>query len=331
MRFNTVLRVICHLSLLSVVLGGCHHVSLTPETNAPAEQLVAQAVIKMHDGDTHVFMPVTIHGHAATVVLDLGADQNLLDRDQLTHFGIDTVDADGRLVVDSLTIGAVAERQIKVNGNAFVIAAPLRAPVAALKMPPFLGILGTPVLAHYDLAINGPTGEVRLYRPVSLRRTSETLHHIAAWFPSGITSGDCVPIQDESDDSHFVLFLLSVNGHAVLGDFDSGAAFDAMNMKAAQALGLTQHTPGVRPVDASQNVSFPGAGVASTIQYDLVGSDVAIGTRHLAPQTIRIVQHYPIRTVPLVALGLDAFRDRVIFISYSTRQVCLGAPRSVRP
>lgn len=301
--------------LVTASVLGCHQTGLTTATTPEPERLVAEASILKHGKmDEHVFLPITVHGHSVVTFLDLGADLNILDQDWFASLH-PTTDTDE---LDSLTLGTATEQHIDLMLSDF------KHPVPGL--PPVVGLLGTRVLSHYDLEFDGPAHQVRLYagRPLPPQATPRaSQNRQAAWLPPGITPADCTPRRGVSGAYQFVGFDLQVNGHPVSGYFDSGSKSTVMNLAAAHLLGITQHTPHVRllPADSGNRMPFGKGGRQKT--YIWQGVDITMGNQHLQNQEVHIFSGVPIEQ-PMVGLGLDAFRDRILWVSYSTNQVCLS-------
>ncbi len=127
-----------------------------------------------------------------------------------------------------------------------------------------------------------------------------------------------------------MLLPVELNGSSTLAEFDSGIHETIINWPEAARLGLTRTSAGVSPrAEAYTRFGIPNtsyiADVAITIHSDR--------TLQLSRTPIRISDYKftsptsgP-ESVPKVLIGLDQFRDRVLFLSYSTGRVCVGRPR----
>ena len=302
-----------------------------------SERLVAEAIIAPIDryGSQMVFLPVTIHAHPVTLILDSGTSGSLtLDSTGMALAGLsipamkDTTDSLGRSfqvghfplqVLDSLGIGTVEIPSVESSWmDMYDVVPPPGVPAQ------IVGILGAPVLRQFDLVFDGPARRVRLYQPAPERAgTSADLR--GGWFPAGLTSADCVPLvpiplrwETELDGVE-----LQANGHTVVGFFDSGSATTNMSVAAAKLLGITQHDAHVHllPPDSSPHFgdSFPGK------VYRVTGLTLRLGTRSIHNDTALVMTSFAAAgTYPVFNLGLDAIRDRRFMISHSTHQVCLG-------
>ena len=291
-----------------------------------AEPMVAVGVVRTTDDGQHVYIIAHLHGRAVTLILDHGTNSAMY----LSIPALDTML--GKTLppgepLDSLTIGTAVESQLPLVRVRVSLSAPAGWPVV-------LGWVGTPVLAHYDFLFDGPRQALELYRPPARGVVLDsTGPHVSAphWLPPGITPADCqpMPIVGAAKD-HLVGIPLQVNGHAIPSFFDSGADESYMNLAAARLLGLTQHTPGVHLVPPDSAGHFLGETAGH--QYRVTGLTLAMGSRILTSQTVWIVPHVPGpgEAGPIVNLGLRAFHDRRVFVSYSTQQICLSAPLDPR-
>ena len=260
-------------------------------------------------------MPVMVHGHPYTVVLDLGTTGNIFSSEATQQFG----GAGGAL--DSLMLGTSVSRNLSYDpfdgrfdeGD------------SARGLAPVVGLLGTPVLSHYDFVFDGPTDHVRLY--AATPRSASTGRHDQAWYPAGIQASDCVPMEPDPNGNDRVFFPLQSNGHAIHSMFDSGSETTNINLAAAKVLGITKRTPGIRltlPGEAGQFSMYNGQKV-----WRVSGFPIIIGTHTLRDGSINIYQHLPRETSPEdpeLSLGLDSVHDRTLFISYSTGQFCMSEP-----
>jgi hypothetical protein len=100
-----------------------------------------------------------------------------------------------------------------------------------------------------------------------------------------------------------------------------------MNMAAGKLLGLTQHDPNVQLIPDSLATMYPNGGGRD--KYIVTGLKLQVGPRPLTAIPVRIATQIPgaPADVPQLNLGLDALQDRLLFVSYQTRQACLGAAR----
>ena len=304
--------------LLLLTFGGCQPdpawSARRPSRPPTPERLVAEAAIRPTTaGEEAVYLPVTLQGHPATVLLDLGTNGALaLSRSAVRDIGLPEV---GTLA--SLSLGTAVERRIAFR--AVIEEFPIDAPEG---MSPVVGLLGSRVLSHYDLVFDGPSHRVRLYAPSGPRWFSSAPSE--RWLPTGITAADCVHMEVEPG-SRRAFISVRVNGHVLRGMFDSGSYGTNINVAAARLLGITGRTPGVHQLSADASPQF--VMYDSQPVWEVPAATLTVGTRQLTVTPLFLYPHLPRETGPddaELSLGLGAIRDRVLFVSYSTRQLCVG-------
>lgn len=327
-----------------------------PDTLLP-DTLLAEGTIQAGDGGTHAYLPVTIHGQTMTVGLDLGAPVGLFGVTVaatpidigIPRADVSAEDASGSVTpetpgipgtagaatgaatgavafqrLDSLRIGTAVERNIRI------------VPVHTISDPSgpgadeAVGFLGTDVLAHYDLAFDGPHHQVRVYAiPATARHASG---HPSVWLPAGIAPADCLPFTrvamlppfPGSQMDGLVGVRIQVNGHPLLALFDSGAGPTILDVRAGQLLGITPTSPHVQPLTADSALEY--AGGEKLQSWQVTGATITVGGRPLAQHPMLMITGTADFTagLPQFNLGLDAFHDRVLFVSYRSRQVCIS-------
>ena len=282
---------------------------------APASERLMGEALLVDDGrlTRHVYLPVTIHGQAASLLLDTGAPTGLnISRQWLREHGVSAAG-----VLDSLVIGKTVERNIPIDGSSGVNKVP--------GIPPMIGLAGNHWLAHYDLIFDGPAKRVRQYAPAA----SASGTPVTGWVPRGIIPGDCMPmLHVGADADHYPGLDLRANGQKIVGVFDLGSNATYMNVAAAKLLGIRQSTRNVHQVPPDSMTNFPGAG-ENHEWVITTGLVLTMGRRQLPDGPVEIYQTvneiYGDRTKPELDLGTDLFHDRILFMSYSTNQVCLGS------
>ena len=281
-------------------------------------RLVADAVMTRY-----VFLPVTLQGKAVTVLLDLGANGHLiLAQNAVDHLDLSVTPG----ILDSLRIGTDVVQNVPVevwDGEV-----PFDGPPPP-GLPPVVGFVGTKLLWRYDLLFDGPAHRVRLYQrspqPAPLSRAGRT--RAAGWLPAGMTQKDCLPLTVEAKhDSaeHGVSFPLQVNGHAIPSFLDSGADETTINLPAAQLLGFQASDSHVHVLPADSSQSYPGVGPMTV--WGWTGVRVTVAGKTLVVRDFRVAEHIPSvdESLPELDLGLDAIRDRLVWIAYSTNHICVG-------
>ncbi|MHB2034936.1 MAG: hypothetical protein ACYCVE_16440 [Gemmatimonadaceae bacterium] len=294
-----------------------------PPTTAAAEVRVAQArVVNMTPGKASgdkVVLPVVVDGDSVSMMLDVGTVETILNPALNPASGVKPAST-----IDSLVIGSTVQRNVPVQYANIV------APIPIPDLPPLRGVIGTSMLSHYDLLFDAPARRVDLYAPPPLGPASPV--PVNAWYPAGITAADCSPLVSRGARAPGIVGVDDVraNGQPMHSIFDSGAQPTIMNIPAARALGITRHSPGVQLLPPDSSLAYPGTGPMRN--YEVTGLHVRVGIRTLTAGPAIIVQRIPEyfdENLPELDLGLDAFRDRKLFVSYSTGQVCVG--RRERP
>lgn len=326
----------CETSLSSLLAGilfagsvlNCHAVSgargAAPVSLAPAP--IAEAPLvddsTMGAGFARALLPVTIQGHTLPFALDLGTSINELSETATAQFHLVVTEAVApgdkgpHPQLDSLTIGTAVQRHVHVaqtNASDYAEFGLAR------------GLLGTPALSRYDLVFDGPARRVRLY--------AQPATHTAAtpapgWLPPGITRADCIPMRGDPDGAHRVFFDLQADGHSIRGMFDSGYGWTYTNLAGARLLGLTQSNPRVHPLASEV---YAGRFTAT---WDATDMMLTVGAQHFPAPPILVFDALPRSgrpDDPVLVLGLDAIRDRILVVSYSTGEVCLGGSSAPRP
>jgi hypothetical protein len=194
-------------------------------------------------------------------------------------------------------------------------------------MAPTIGLVGADVLSQYDLLFDGPAHTLRLYAPpASVSRDTSAAARAAGWLPPGITASDCVPLTRDPNYPDRIFFPLEINGRVIHSMFDSGSPSTNTNLAGARVLGITKRTPNVQQLPLGlmgQFMKYNGQRVWEVPS----GLTMTVASRPLADVPIYIYQHLPRETGAddaELSMGLDAIQDRLMFVSYSTRRVCLG-------
>ena len=221
---------------------------------------------------------------------------------------------------------------------------------------PFDGLLGREVLSQFDLEVEVPRGVLRLYPRSAPRSDGDPL-----WLPNGLSARDCVPavvIRHDAFpdtmklDSEFVHGIDTIpavrrlwneeqlklpivaNGRRIDAELDTGMNQTIMNWAAARLLGLDRNSPTLRPdgVGGLTALAFkaqiqPGA---DTMNYQVAGIILRLGRRTLPADTVIIsdlsfVDFPRFLTEPLMLVGLRHLRNDLLFVSYSSRKVCIAA------
>lgn len=129
-----------------------------------------------------------------------------------------------------------------------------------------------------------------------------------------------------AQDDYYVSFPLEADGHRIPTFFDSGALETTINLPAARLMGLRKSDPRVHLLPPDSTNTYWD--VESQKAYTVTGVTIVAAGRPFPISPIVVSQHIPSPdpTSPEMDIGLNAFRDRLLWISYSTRQVCWSDP-----
>ena len=239
-------------------------------------------------------------------------------------------------VLDSLWVGQSLQRDVWLSENG--------AEEYRSRDDYIDGVLGRDLLSQFDLEFDMKTGRLRIYPTV-------VPGQVVRRIPPGLRSTDCVagvPIRLRADvdsaltrgdsdgaieDARRVIgeratdlvnleVPLTASGHRIASMFDSGANETIMNWAAARVFGLTPTSANVHRGSEAFH--------ADSIAYSVDGVVLAIGARRLAMSAPLVIDDgwFGVggAVEPRINLGLDAFRGLVLFLSYSTNTICVGAP-----
>ena len=179
----------------------------------------------------------------------------------------------------------------------------------------YAGILGNDFLRRFDFALDLPHQSLRLYP-----RDADGQSRLA-----GLDTLACVP--NLADDEGWVVMDVSVEGTPVRAIVDTGAGRSVFNWVAAKAAGVTPESPGITRSDRS--TQGLGAQRAETHHYQF--ERVEAGQTRFRPVESRIADISVFRALglserPAVIFGTNYLEDRVLTVSYSTKQICFSDP-----
>jgi hypothetical protein len=297
-----------------------------PAERVVPEPLVAEAPIwGANNGfKGYAFLPVTIRGHAATVVLNLNCTECdlLLSTAALARIGV-TWPQTTATHLNTLVIGTDVQRNVPLT----VTTKPNWSVPGPEALPPVIGTVGVHFLTtRYDIEYDFPHRRVRLYaippKPVAPSK---------AWLPAGFTLTDCgrmIPIPPGAGT--FTGVEMQLDGHPVTGVLEMGPYQEKMNNAALQAMGLTEHSSRVQPIPAGTlPPGYSHQGYVITKQVPEVHLRVGTHTFWTGP-----VQIFPVldveelltSTTPVMLMNLSTLRKVRLFNATSSQQVCIATP-----
>ncbi|HXC25573.1 MAG TPA: hypothetical protein VNU46_06635 [Gemmatimonadaceae bacterium] len=290
--------------------------SLSVSDSTP-ERLVAEAPIWGANNAFrgYAFLPVSIHGHAATVVIDLTCTQCdlSLSTAALAQLGVTVADTTAT-TFDELTVGTDTPRQVPltlIRKATWHIAGPP-------QLPPVVGLVGVHfVTTHYDLLYDFPNRRVRLYALPAPPRAPQS-----GWLPPGFTPADCgrmIPIPPGAAD--FTGFEMHLDGHPVTGVLEMGPYTPKMNRAAFDLLQVPTPSPRLHAV-------APGATDGGRPVLANVDVQLSVGTKVLGTGLVEVLPHLDVQAVlppgtPVMLWNLSMLRGVVFFNAMSSGRVCL--------
>jgi len=308
------------LSLLGLHPGGG-----LPAVRSSPERLVAEAPIwgANNGWKGYAFLPITIHGHAATVVINLNDEGDLsLSTAALARMDVTLPDTSNTSTLDSLSIGSDVQHHVPIDF--------IRRPNWTVARPPavspVVGVVGVHFLTtHYDLLYDFSGKRVQLY---AFPPYSTGTHK--AWFPSGIKPSDCGRmVYIPPGAGTFTGMELRLDGHLVTGVIEmfpyggeeAGQGDEKMNRDAFQAMGLTEQSPRVQPVP-----DLP-AGTMNQV----TNVHITVGSHNFWTGSVKIfpsldAQEKMKANTPIMLLNLTTIHHVVVFNSVSDQLVCLSTP-----
>ena len=279
----------------------------TPASPEP-EKLIAE--IPIHEsklGDVTYFLPVTIHGHAATLFVNLASWGDLgLSPDALKRLGVTLTDT---TQLDSLTIGPVTEHNVVMKRNWRVNVSKLQVPP---NLPPVVGAVGVKFMSYYDVLYDYPSHRVRLYA-----RPKHPVNPRDAWLPPGIKPTDCgrmVHVPPPGAGTYTGVEM-QLDGHPVIAALETISTGEKMNPEAVAAMGLTDSSPRIQPL---QSIAKQVMDVHMTIGSNMFWK----GPVMIFP--VAVGELFPNK--PVILISLSTIDSVVLFSSNSSEQVCVGKP-----
>ncbi|MBV9735748.1 MAG: clan AA aspartic protease [Acidisphaera sp.] len=264
----------------------------------------------MRDG--FVAAPAAIDGTPVTLLVDTGAEGTLVTPDladalhlprdnrhlsRLYGPGGELLSANAAL--RSLRVGPFDLPDRRVNVGAL--------PQNRGNAGPFGGILGADILAHFDVDLDIPRGELTFY----------AVQDCAGRFLPWDAPYGAVPALRSRYDRFLV--SLEVDGTPLSAVLDSGARASVMSEAAAARLDVDAQALAGEPAGSGEGIDRN----AMTYHRHRFAS-VRVGAE--------VFNDQPIEVAPLrlregdMLLGADFLRTRRVWISYSTGQVFIAAP-----
>jgi hypothetical protein len=285
-----------------------------PLMRSAPETLVAEAPIwGANDAqDGYAYLPVTVHGHATTLLVDLTCtkcDINL-GADAVAAAGIPEIKA---ATLDSMTIGTDVQHNLPIT--ILTSLGPLPTPP---NTPPIIGSVGVNFLTtHYDILYDFPHRRVRLYAMPAKKVAAEQ-----AWLPDGFSPASCGPmISIPAGAGTFTGMQMKIDGHPVTGAIEMGPYIPKMNEAAFKLLGLPDKSSRVQ-------LAEPGEVDGHPIVARVSGVEMMVGTKVFGTWDNEVLEEVDVQSLlpnnpPVMLMNLSMLRDVILFNSTSSQQVCI--------
>jgi hypothetical protein len=287
-------------------------VLLTPAAMACEVRPVATVPVDM--STPNLVVHATIDGASVPLILDTGAERSVLDavaakrlgiaRDEWVDtgmVGIGGVEHQRNALPRTIVLGGVALHPRSVAPG---ISLPVgHMALGAIGGEPIAGLLGTDLLAAFDLALDGPAHRLTLY---DVRGCSG---RFLPWSQPYDAIPTLRPVRD------MLMVPARIDHRVMLALIDTGSASTLILAPGMYRLGLTEAL--LEDDQAASARGFgPGSLPAHLHRFDAltIGSDTTpdprlwVGDGHVMP----IVD---------LLLGADWLRQRVVWLSYATTQV----------
>ncbi len=277
------------------------------------------ATVKLDASSTNLVVPVSIDGTTVPMILDTGAERSMLDLDTVqrlriardewvatTMRGVGGVERQRNALPQSVMLGGIALHARSVAPGLSLPVGHL--PFGAQGGVPIAGLLGTDLLAGFDLMLDGPANRLTLY----------DVQGCAGRFLPWTRPYDAIPTIRPVRDT--LLVPVRLDGRVLLGEIDTGSASTMVLAPGMQKLGLTEAM-----LDDDQAVLTHGVGPdALTVRRHRFGA-MAVGTETEANPVLWVGSARALRIVDML-LGVAWLRTRVVWLSYATTQVFLARP-----
>jgi len=257
---------------------------------------------------------VAIDGKTVPMILDTGAERSVLDaaasqrlgvvRDEWVDTGMEGIggtEHQRNALPRSLVLGGVALHLRSV-------AAGISLPVGHMALgmvggEPIAGLLGTDLLAAFDLVLDGPAHRLTLY----------DVHGCAGRFLPWSQPYDAIPTLRPVRD--LLMVPARIDGHVLLAQIDTGSVNSLVLAPGMYRLGLTEAMLG--DTDAILARGFGPGGLTVHVRRF---NELAVGADTTLDPLLWVGPGHALPIVDML-LGADWLRPRVVWLSYATTQV----------
>ena len=293
------------------------------QTNADASatscRIVAEAKLPMREFHGHFITTVSINNQPVPMMIDTGASHTVLsprfadmaglaqDMNQSVHnsgIGGRTASQHPR-VVHSIKFGPIALQDYDLPTGNIVPADQEADPTSPV------GLLGTDLLAKYDVELDFPNRRMTLYS------ISSCEGHFVPW------TGEYQAFQPTRTDKNLLVIPIVLNGHTMRATIDTGSNRTSVTREATLDAGVDATALDQDP--ASLMTGANGVNV-HTHRFDTMTVD-----RTTFRNASVLVQDAELPPYMDMLLGMDFLHWRKLWISYATTQVFMQAPPNQAP
>jgi predicted aspartyl protease len=300
------------LGLLLVLAAGC------ADAPGPCRVTVA-GEFPLTSEHGLITVPVEVNRTKVTMVVDTGAQRSVLSADAASRLGLV---GDPHMATELIGVGGLAgtHPDALIRRLAFADYATGPGSLAVGDMHPIPGgeasadgLLGEDLLRHFDLDLDLPHGQLRLYR------VSGCAGNFLPW------SKPYAALPARLSWRHGALVVSArLDGEPVRAVLDTGATGVIVGADAARRVGVT-------PAGLAADRRVQGHGA--------VGADFALARHRFAALVVGPLRAAPVDLLVLdrplaegdLLLGLAWLRRQPVWISYATRQVFVALPDAAAP
>ena len=295
------------LALVVLVLGLAACAEPAPATLLSGCTLERRAAVPLHSARNFMLATVSLNGHPATLVVDTGAEATKLTPQAVSMLNLP---ADGHGSVLRGVSGNVRSANAKLSRlgiDGMIVGSDLS--VGVSEMPAFpgvhpavAGLLGTDVLAHFEVELDVPGQRMALY----------TEHGCTAYQPW--PAATAIPFQRTPSGLAFV--AAQVDGRHVRAMLDTGARTTLMTRETAMSLGVSQAT--LAGASARNGI---GIGMSSIVFHQIRFAEIGLAGDMQRNMPVNIAE-LDLPGIDML-LGADYVDGRDAWISYATGRLFL--------
>jgi hypothetical protein len=296
----------------------------TPGRAAPDCRATLATTVPL-DESADLTVHAEVDGTPVRFIVDTGAQRSVLDVETVRRLGIALdpwvastmrgIGGDERrrnALPRAIVLGGVALRPRDLSGHLSIPVAHLPAgQTDGTRGEPIGGLLGTDLLAGFDLVLDGPAGRLALYdvRGCSARFVPP---RTPPWNGPFTTLPAIRPVRD------MLLVPVRIDGRVLLAEIDSGAATTLVLAPGLLRLGLTEAMLAGDPTAIMR-----GLGPDDSVSHRHRFATLAIGDEIIRDPALWVGNARSLLIVDLL-LGADWLRARTVWLSYATIQVFVG-------